>query len=433
MRSMISICIILIYSHFVSALHICSEEEGGGACPDNSKCCAITDEKSNSASSGCMPYSNHIDGPGTCCGDIKITACPGYYECGYISEISSFPFTSTGEGESESALCTLSDKSGIVIKALPRYRMIAAPISTIRDLYGFPLSHRDEFKENATPVVAYQSSKGPILTSGKADDDKVIKVVLVIVHGSGRNSDGYLYAGMSTAELQSKYQSNEILVIAPRFLVPEDGVFAVPVMTRSGRIDDRIEMKMPLMWNETDPIPHTWRYGANALPPWNSISSYDAMDAIVEHFILQSGKGSRYQNLERIVIAGHSAGGQFTHRWAITSNSPLWTSNSGPSAFGEENLDVLFKSEASRRLRKNSFPTPKLSVIAANPRSFSYLDGRRFRRVINATKFEIPSQERILACPGYNAWEWGYDDGEFDVLHKDNDDYDRIFVNVIPM
>uniref|UniRef100_A0A7S3V857 Uncharacterized protein n=1 Tax=Chaetoceros debilis TaxID=122233 RepID=A0A7S3V857_9STRA len=89
----------------------------------------------------------------------------------------------------------------------------------------------NESKANSTPVVAYQSSKGPILTSGREGLMMIklsklrLQVLSYMGQESGRNSNGYLYAGMSTAELQNKYHSNEILVIVPRFLVPEDGVF----------------------------------------------------------------------------------------------------------------------------------------------------------------------------------------------------------------
>ena len=50
----------------------------------------------------------------------------------------------------------------------------------------------------------------------------------------------------------------------------------------------------------------------------------------------------------------------------------------------------------------------ELLVLVVSPRSYAYLDGRRW---VNSTHFVIPSEERRQQCPTYNSWEWGLQPG----------------------
>ncbi len=445
---------------FTKASHLCSQEEGGGVCPENTKCCnilVIDQDGTQQQSSGCLPYSNHIDGPGTCCGDDIMmgdseshvdfgTACPGYYQCAYSASSSSDPFsfetkshvpnTHTHKDTHRDEICILKDEDGNIVKHMPRYAVVPVPSETIEDYYGFPfarisssISAPEPTTPMTIPVLAYYSSRGPIhLTNTDkmnhednsiSNDTDKIKLVLIIIHGSGRNADGYLYAGMSASQLQKKYAQDEIMIIAPRFLVPEDDIDQVPVFEGDGSVT----LYPPLQWNETDPIPHTWRYGASALHPWEDVSSYDAIDALVEHFAFGKNTGI-YENLERVVVAGHSAGGQFTHRWALTSNSGVWGDNSNGGNENQASLAISNRLKVSlkRMLRSarlggssssSTLSQVEVMAVVANPRSFCYLDERRFRDMRNSSSpLEIPSEEQRALCPTYNSWEWGLDEGE---------------------
>jgi len=375
----------LILIKIALGISSCPQDLGGGVCPDNSKCCKIH-SATGQTTSGCLPHNNHLKGPGTCCHDTAFfgggTACPGNYQCGY-----------SVKSGTNSTICFLPDSQGNVIEEMPRYNIAEAVPREIGDYYGFPISSSDE-----KAVLAYYSNMGPILTSKQTLDSK-IEVAVIVTHGSGRNADEYLYSMMTAAKMQSCYKN--VLVIAPRFLAVEDGVFAVPVIT-----DDDMIMISPMKWNETYPIPHTWRYGANALSPSNEFSSYDAMDAIVEQLISNSGKDGRFQNLKRVVVAGHSAGGQFTHRWSLTSNSPIW----GDSII-DRNDEVK-----DLRMLKHGQGGVEIVVVVANPRSFAYLDGRRF---MNSSHYQTPPEELRNSCPTYNSWEWGLDAGGLDAPYKD--------------
>lgn len=120
-----------------------------------------------------------------------------------------------------------------------------------------------------------------------------------------------------------------------------------------------------------------------------------------------------YPNLKRIVVAGHSAGGQFVHRWGLTSDS--W-------CFGD--------SVQQQHERDNELPS--IRIVAANPRSYAYLGKRRYFPVQDAdisilnedeegeTKdtlspfskldFREPTGSELDDCQEYNQYCWGLQD-----------------------
>jgi hypothetical protein len=127
-----------------------------------------------------------------------------------------------------------------------------------------------------------------------------------------------------------------------------------------------------LQWAERGPIDHTWRYGANAID--SNVSSYAVMDDLLN--LGQSMAWSRLQPLQKIIVAGHSAGGQYVQRWALLTNA--WST------------------------------TPMMRAIVANPKSFCWLDERRiFLDEDDESFFRRPNADERAHCPTYNEWEWG--------------------------
>jgi len=381
--------IILILSLIpdIESTITCSDDEGAGTCPDGEKCCRINDAD-GTITSGCIPHNPHLKGDGMCCNDTirQDTGCAGYYYCDHS-------ILDTGEND---YYCSYEEKD--TSYRMPRYNLIPSSEEQIGRVHGFPLTDfTDDNKNSSKVAMAYYSSVPFILTAEPDPEiDEQIEVVVVVVHGSVRNADEYLYSAIVSSEIQQKYPPENVVVISPRFLATEDGVKAIPVKTNT-----TYEMMQPLLWNETNPIPHTWRYGANALS--SNISSFDAMDSIIEHFVLDAGEGNRYSNLKRIAVIGHSAGGQYTHRWALTSCSVAW---------GDRKFNFEMELSTSRQfLRKRELfesNLPSIRVVVANPRSYCYLDSRRF---VNGT-FQVPSESMRELCPGYDEWQWGLDDGE---------------------
>lgn len=66
-------------------------------------------------------------------------------------------------------------------------------------------------------------------------------------------------------------------------------------------------------------------------------------------------------------------------RWALLSNS-----------------SALASTKSWRQL--------SVRTVVANPRSFCFLDARRYS---NNGTLEIPTRDQIQHCPDYDAWEWG--------------------------
>jgi hypothetical protein len=187
--------------------------------------------------------------------------------------------------------------------------------------------------------------------------------------------------GLKSSELSEE----EYLVIAPWFLAPQDGI---PESTSS----------LPfLQWDDKKPISHTFRYGAESLPiDGTTVSSFATLDVLLETLCSKQS----YPPLQSIVIAGHSAGGQFVHRYGISSNS--WCLDANDSH-------------------------PQVKLIAANPRSYAYMDDRRlfpadiqekgdtiFLTGQDFTELEfreLTSQE-MQDCPEYNRYEWGLQEND---------------------
>ena len=125
-------------------------------------------------------------------------------------------------------------------------------------------------------------------------NDAITRVVIV-VHGAGRNPDSYYMSGLGGAFLAGALET--ALVIAPR------------MASNDGRgCDD------PLAQNEISYHCNTWRSGGPSLSH-PSVTSFDFLDEILK----KVARKDIFPNLKGITVTGHSAGGQVTNRYAMTS------------------------------------------------------------------------------------------------------------------
>ena len=177
-----------------------------------------------------------------------------------------------------------------------------------------------------------------------------IRRAIVVIHGTDGNADGYFRTMVRSAAMADK--ATDTLVIAPRFI--EEGDRDKPGPGE-------------FFWNHGA----DWRAGdlsSRDTPP--RVSSFDLMNRLLEKL----ADRAIFPNLAAIVIAGHSAGGQFVQRYAI----------------GQPENPVL----AGMRLR----------YIVANPSSYLYLDGRR-PDPAKPGAFTIPSSS---ACQA-NKFKYGFE------------------------
>lgn len=334
----------------------CLEKEGGGVCPDDNTCCPTSIQGISACITKAMgPFFRKS----VCCNDDGLgeSGCGPDYKCASTRLVNGkYDF-----------YCELHDdkKNATPVPPLrlPRYRLGRPHEANLKNVYVLPVGD-----DTSPQALAYYSSMSSLdaMDAASIARRQSIRTILVVIHGSGRNADDYLSCAMASTPHD---QRDSTLVIVPRFLAPEDG----PVNTTT------LTNVTLLRWDENIPVPHTWRYGADALN--TTISSYQAMDVLLERL-----NKNDFPSLQRIVVAGHSAGGQFTHRWALTSSSHMW----------DHHVDSL-----------SSNSTVPIRVIVANPRSFCYLDERRY---INGT-LRRPDNAAREACPYYNSWEWGLADG----------------------
>lgn len=120
-----------------------------------------------------------------------------------------------------------------------------------------------------------------------------IRRAFILVHGQGRNAGDYFRTAVAAAFLAGRL--DDTLVISPRFAV-NDG--------RS--INDALG-EGEVSWG-------AWRGSEPSLTD-PKLSSFDLPDEILKLL----ARKNVFPNLNSIVVAGHSAGGQFVHRYAAAS------------------------------------------------------------------------------------------------------------------
>jgi pimeloyl-ACP methyl ester carboxylesterase len=164
-----------------------------------------------------------------------------------------------------------------------------------------------------------------------AQDPRVTRAIIVL-HGSGANAEGYFDR---INDIIPSSWGDKVMVIAPHFKDPSEA--------GSGEY-----------WWDGD-----WREGGES----GGISSYTVVDTIIG--LLRNGN---FPNLKWVVICGHSAGGQFTQRYAAFAN----------------------------------IDTDLVKFVPANPSSYVYLNEYRYGGNNN---WIIPAE--CSSGDGYNEWKYG--------------------------
>jgi len=168
-----------------------------------------------------------------------------------------------------------------------------------------------------------------------------ITAALVVVHGAGRNPVSTLLGMWRAARAAGA--DEHTLIVAPFFETDADE----PATGVARWTDDG------------------WKAGDDAVQP-AGLSSFTVMDSLLSEL----ADKSRWPNLKHITLAGHSAGGQFTQRYAATGQAP--------SALRGVSIDF----------------------VVANPSSYLYLEPNR--PTGSGNHFAIPK----TSCQ-YNKYKYG--------------------------
>ena len=152
-----------------------------------------------------------------------------------------------------------------------------------------------------------------------AERNPTIVRALIVVHGAGRDADNYFRSALAAGFLASAL--DDTIIIAPR-MASNDG---------DGCKDKLDTNEVSWTCNGVD----RWTAGGPAMGN-DKITSFDFVDAIVHKLVNKSA----FPNLKVIVLAGHSAGGQFFNRYEMANlvhdevSIPMTYVVSNPSSYG---------------------------------------------------------------------------------------------------
>lgn len=183
-------------------------------------------------------------------------------------------------------------------------------------------------------------------------DLRGIKQVLIVIHGVKRDADQYFETAAALVAADPA-RAGDTLVLAPRFSGSIDSGFAGMAAWRKASWEDGQESVQ----------------AAGRPAP---VASFQVLDDLLRSL----NDRKRLPSLAGLVLAGHSAGAQLVHRYAVLNN-----------------LDGA--------LRRDGLT---LRYVIANPSSYLYLTNERPRA---DGKGYAPYERGI--CPTYNQYKYGTD------------------------
>lgn len=174
---------------------------------------------------------------------------------------------------------------------------------------------------------------------------------LVMVHGAGRDADNYFRTTLAAAFLANALE--DTIIIAPRFA------------SNDGRGCRDTLAPNEINWSCSG---DSWRSGGPAASS-NQLTSYNLMDEILHKL----ARPAVFPNLKAIVVAGHSAGGQYVTRYEMAN------------------------------LVHDTLGIP-VTYVVSNPSSYAYLDPERPA----GANSELRAFGDARNCTTYDNWPYGF-------------------------
>jgi pimeloyl-ACP methyl ester carboxylesterase len=202
----------------------------------------------------------------------------------------------------------------------------------------------------------------------------------VFVHGINRDADNHFRTALAAAFLAGSL--NDTVIVAPRFASNSSAPGNQTGNCRDALAPDEAN------WICEAQRPDTWRSGGSTLGA-GKLSSFAFMDEILRSL----ARKQVFPNLKMIVVAGHSAGGQFVMRYEMLNQV-------------HDSLGV------------------PVSYVVSNPSSYAYVDNLRpttsaLPTTVSATApgYNPPATSSApppfvpyadaANCAGYDAWPYG--------------------------
>lgn len=179
-----------------------------------------------------------------------------------------------------------------------------------------------------------------------------VRRALILVHGINRDANHHFRTALAAAFLDGAME--DTVIVAPRFASNS----AAPG-NEGGHCTD-VLVPAEANWFCENQRPDTWRSGGPDTAD-AKLSSFDFMDEIVRRL----ANKRLFPNLHVVVVAGHSAGGQFVGRYEMVG-------------------------------AMQDSPGTTISYVVANPSSYAYLSGSR------PTASALPENISAIA-PGFRA------------------------------
>jgi pimeloyl-ACP methyl ester carboxylesterase len=186
----------------------------------------------------------------------------------------------------------------------------------------------------------------------------------VMIHGTNRDADNYFRTALAAAFLAGAL--DDTIVISPH------------IASSGGGCQDKLESNEVSYSCGGD----SWRSGGTSYSS-EKITSFDFVDEILRKL----ANRQNFPNLKTIVVAGHSAGGQFVNRYAMANQV-------------HDTLGI------------------PITYIVSNPSSYAYLDATRPRG--EPADFRAFGDGRN--CTTYNKWPYGLTDRTGGYTSKQSDD-----------
>ena len=183
-----------------------------------------------------------------------------------------------------------------------------------------------------------------------AKNEKITRA-LIVVHGAGRDADNYFRTAVAATFLAGAL--DDTIVISPRFASNDSYACRDSLATNE------------VNWSCTG---DSWRSGGTASND-ERLTSYDFADELLGSL----ARKDVFPSLRAIVVAGHSAGGQFVTRYEM----------------------------ANRVHDKLGVP---VTYVVSNPSSYAYLDPERPAADINN---ELRPFGDAGNCTTYDSWPYG--------------------------